>query len=236
MYLCPAFITVYKQSSSYFLMKNTSFQVSVIACLALLLFSACSKERKLPVYGNRDTKTIKLADGSSRVDTIYQTIPAFSFLNQDSVAINNDTFKNKVYVADFFFTTCPSICPIMHRNLKKVYEEFKGNPEVMFLSHTIDYKYDTPSVLKRYATKLGVDDKQWEFAYGSRADVYTIAEKSYLTSVQEDSTQRGNYVHQGWLVLIDKDRQMRGTYDGTDPKAVARLAEDIPVLLAEYKK
>ena len=210
---------------------------------SLLLFAAtigvlssCKEEKKLPIFGMRDTKTVTLADGTTQVDTVYQTIPDFSFLNQDSTYINNDTFKNKVYVADFFFTSCPSICPIMHRNMKKVYEEYKGNPEVGFLSHTIDFKYDKPSVLKKYAAKLGVDDKKWQFAYGSKEEIYTIAEKSYLVSVTIDSTQKGMYVHQGWLVLVDKDRRIRGAYDGTDAKQVEQMAKDIPVLLAEYKK
>jgi protein SCO1/2 len=236
MYLCQAFITVYKQKVLYFAMKNTTFQILILSAALSLLISSCTRETKLPIYGRRETKTIKNSDGSSSVDTVYQTIPNFTFLNQDSVEINNGTFKNAVYVADFFFTSCPSICPVMHRNLKKVYEDFKDNPEVMFLSHTIDYKYDTPHVLKKYAAKLGIDDKKWQFAYGKRDDIYSIAEKSYLVSVQEDSTEKGSYVHQGWLILIDKDRKMRGVYDGTDPKAVDKLAKDIPVLLAEYKK
>jgi protein SCO1/2 len=202
----------------------------------VLVIASCSKERKLPIYGVRDTRVIKNADGSSTVDTIYQTIPKFDFLNQDSVSLTNDNFKDKIYVADFFFTSCPSICPIMHRNLKKVYTSFKENPEVMFLSHTIDYKYDKPSVLKKYAAKLGVDANKWEFAYGNKEDVYKIAEKSYLVSVQEDTTSKDIYVHQGWLVLVDKDKRIRGAYDGTDAKAVEQLEKDIPVLLAEYKK
>jgi len=211
-------------------------------CSLLLLaatiagFSSCKEEKKLPIFGMRDTKTVTLADGTTQVDTVYQTIPDFSFLNQDSTYINNATFRNKVYVADFFFTSCPSICPIMHRNMKKVYEEYKSNPEVGFLSHTIDFKYDKPSVLKRYASKLGVDDQKWQFAYGSKEEIYTIAEKSYLVSVTIDSTQKGMYVHQGWLVLVDKDRRIRGAYDGTDAKQVEQMAKDIPVLLAEYKK
>ncbi|MDB5020229.1 MAG: Electron transporter [Pedobacter sp.] len=217
-------------------MRHLPLRILLLFCAVLLVFNSCTKERKLPIYGNRDTKIVKHADGSSSIDTVYQTIPDFTFLNQDSVKINNNTFKNKVYVADFFFTSCPSICPIMHRNLKKVYEDFKGNPEVMFLSHTIDYKYDTPHILKKYAAKLGVDDKKWQFAYGKRNDIYTIAEKSYLVAVQEDSTEKGSYVHQGWLILIDKDRKMRGIYDGTDSKAVEKLGKDIPTLLAEYKK
>lgn len=216
-------------------MKFTSLRSLLLLVAALVTLSACKEEKKLPIFGERDTKNTTLADGTTKVDTIYRTIPQFSFLNQDSVYINNDTFKDKIYVADFFFTSCPSICPIMHRNMKKVYEEYKSNPEVGFLSHTIDFKYDRPYVLKKYAAKLGVDDKKWQFAYGSKQQIYEIAEKSYLVSVTVDSTQKGMYVHQGWLVLVDKDRRIRGAYDGTDAKAVEQMAKDIPVLLAEYK-
>jgi protein SCO1/2 len=216
-------------------MKFSSLSTLLLFALSLSLFTACKEDRKLPIYGERDTKIVKLPDGSTKVDTVFRTIPAFSFLNQDSVYINNDTFKNKVYVADFFFTSCPSICPIMHRNMKKVYEDYASNPDVMFLSHTIDFKYDRPYVLKKYAAKLGVDGKKWQFAYGSKEDIYKIAEKNYLVAVTIDSTQKAMYVHQGWLVLIDKNRRVRGSYDGTDKKSVEQLSKDIPVLLAEYK-
>ncbi len=217
-------------------MKQPSIRYFLTLLTVVLIIASCSKERKLPIFGIRDTRVVKNADGSSTVDTIYQTIPKFDFLDQDSVSITNDRFKDKIYVADFFFTSCPSICPTMHRNMKTVYNSFKDNPDVLFLSHTIDYKYDKPSVLKRYAAKLGVDVKKWAFAYGSKEDIYKIAEKSYLVSVQEDSTSKDQYVHQGWLVLVDRDKRVRGAYDGTDAKAVEQLAKDIPVLLAEYKK
>ena len=214
-----------------------SIRISLLSCVAaLLLLSSCKENRKLPIYGQREAVTVKHADGTSGVDTVYQTIPAFSFLNQDSVPINNNTFKNKIYIADFFFTTCPSICPIMHRNMKEIYTDYESNPDVMFLSHTIDYKYDKPSVLKKYAEKLGVDGKKWEFAYGTKDVVYKLAETSYLVAVNEDSAVKGGYVHQGWLVLIDKERRIRGAYDGTNAESVAQLKKDIPVLLAEYKK
>jgi protein SCO1/2 len=213
-----------------------SFPFSCLLFFASLsILTSCKDDRKLPIYGQRDTKNITQPDGSTKVDTVYQTIPAFSFLNQDSVYINNNTFKDKIYIADFFFTSCPSICPIMHRNMKKIYEDYKNDPQVSFLSHTIDFKYDRPYVLKKYAAKLGVDDKKWQFAYGSKEDVYKIAENSYLVSVMVDSTQKGMYVHQGWLVLVDKDKRVRGSYEGTDEKAVEQLRKDIPVLLAEYK-
>jgi len=216
-------------------MKLSSISSCLLFAAALSILTSCKDDRKLPIYGQRDTKSVTLADGTTKVDTVYQTIPAFSFLNQDSVYINNNTFKDKIYIADFFFTSCPSICPIMHRNMKKIYDDYKNDPQVSFLSHTIDFKYDRPYVLKKYAAKLGVDDKKWQFAYGSKEDVYKIAENSYLVSVMEDSTQKGMYVHQGWLVLVDKDKRIRGSYDGTDEKAVEQLRKDIPVLLAEYK-
>ena len=120
--------------------------------------------------------------------------------------------------------------------MKTIFDKYKDNPDVMFLSHTIDFKYDKPSVLKKYAKKLDVYGDKWQFVYGAKADVYSLAEKSYLVAVGEDSTNRDGYVHQGWLVLIDKDKRIRGAYDGTDDKAVAQLIKDIPVLLAEEKE
>ncbi|MFI5453301.1 SCO family protein [Pedobacter sp. UC225_61] len=210
---------------------------SILAVLFLTIsFTACTNEKKLPIYGQREAKIIKDKDGTERVDTIYQTIPAFKFLNQDSTYITQDMFKGKIYVADFFFTSCTTICPTMHRNLKTVYEQYKGNPDILFLSHTIDFKYDKPSVLKKYAQKLGVDVPQWQFVYGGKDEIYNLAEKSYLTVVKEDSTATDGYIHQGWLVLIDKEKRMRGAYDGTKTEEVEKLKKDIVTLLAEEKK
>ncbi|WP_316826898.1 SCO family protein [Pedobacter miscanthi] len=204
--------------------------------LAISIFTACKQERKLPFYGERHAETVKDAAGVEKIDTVYQTIPDWSFLNQDSVVTTNKTTDGKVYVADFFFTSCTTICPTMHRNLMTVYNDFKTNPDVMFVSHTIDFKYDRPHVLKKYAQKLGVDGPKWQFLYGTKDSVYTLAEKNYLVAVGEDSTAKDGYIHQGYLVLIDKDRRIRGAYDGTKEDQVEQLKKDIPVLLAEYKK
>lgn len=214
-------------------MKFSKLLYPGLALSTLLLLSSCQNEKKLPILGAREAKEVKNADGSISTDTLYQTIPAFSFLNQDSTVINQDTFKDKIYIADFFFTSCSTICPTMHRNMKEIFEEYKSNPEVMYLSHTIDFKYDKPSRLKKYAQKLGVDGKQWQFAYGSKDSVYSIAEKNYLVAVIEDSNAPDGYVHQGWLVLIDKQKRIRGAYDGTDAAQVAQLKKDVAVLLAE---
>lgn len=201
---------------------------------SLFLFGlSCTSDKKLPFYGERDTKIVKDANGNEKIDTIYKTIPNFSFLNQDSVAVTQDTFKGKIYVADFFFTSCSTICPVMHRNMKTLYEEYKANSDVMFLSHTIDFKYDQPSVLKKYAQKLGVDVPQWQFVHGNKDEIYKIAEQDYLVAVGEDSAATDGYIHQGWLVLIDKHKRIRGAYDGTKDDQVAMLKADMATLLAE---
>jgi len=209
-------------------------KLALYAAFGILLFgAACTQEKKLPIYGDREAKISKDANGNEKIDTVYKTIPDFKFLNQDSVEVTQDAFKNKVYVADFFFTSCTTICPVMHRNMKTIYDKYKGNPEVMFLSHTIDFKYDKPSVLKKYAQKLGVDGPQWQFLYGEKAAVYGLAEKDYLVAVQEDSAATDGYVHQGWLVLIDKHKRIRGAYDGTKTEEVEKLKSDMDILLAE---
>jgi protein SCO1/2 len=204
----------------------------LIPVLVTLLFS-CTQEKKLPIYGDKEAKITKDANGNEKIDTVYKTIPNFRFLNQDSVYITQDTFKDKIYVADFFFTSCSTICPIMHRNMKTIFDKYNGNKDVMFLSHTIDFKYDKPSVLKRYAQKLGVDVPQWQFVWGDKKEVYGLAEKDYLVAVQEDSAATDGYVHQGWLVLIDKQKRIRGAYDGTKPEEVEKLKADMDILLAE---
>ncbi|MES2419060.1 MAG: SCO family protein [Bacteroidota bacterium] len=207
----------------------------LFTCLTIS-FAGCNSNKKLPIYGQREAKITKAADGSQKVDTVYQTIPNFKFLNQDSTYITQDTFKDKIYVADFFFTSCSTICPIMHRNLKLIYDQYKDNPEVMFLSHTIDFKYDKPGVLKKYAQKLGVDGPKWQFVYGTKDEIYHLAAHDYLVAVQEDSSAPDGYIHQGWLVLIDKAKRIRGAYDGTKTEQVDQLKKDMSILLAEEKE
>lgn len=175
-------------------------------------------------------------DGKKVIDSSFRTIPAFKLLNQDSVVVTEKNFDGTIYVADFFFTSCPTICPVMHRNLLKVYQKYKGNPEVKLASHTIDVKYDTPSRMKKYATKLGVEGTQWEYLWGTRDEIYALAERNYLVAAQEDKNAPGGFVHQGYLVLVDKEKRIRGAYDGTQDKEVAQLMNDMDVLLAEYKK
>ena len=201
-----------------------------------ILFASCNSEnKKLPILGEREPVE-KIVNGKTVVDTIYKTIPDFNFMNQDSVMISNQTLQNSIYVADFFFTSCPSICPIMSKNMLDVYNKYKGNEEVKFLSHTIDPKHDTIPVLKKYATKLGVDSKQWNFVYGDKESVYKIAKDGYMNFAAEDSKAPGGITHSGYFLLIDKEKRVRGAYDGTQELQVKQLMEDMEVLLNEYKK
>lgn len=200
---------------------------------SVILYSCSSSEKKLPIYGERNPIEREV-DGKKVIDTVYHTIPNFSFLNQDSTALTQDFFNGKIYVANFFFTHCPSICPTMQRNLLKAYEKYKGNDKIAFLSHSIDFKYDQPSVLKDYANKLGVDNDQWQFVTGSKADIYGIAEK-YMVYTKEDANVPGGYDHQGYLVIIDPEKRIRGAYDGTNDEQVNQFLKDLDVILAEYK-
>lgn len=202
--------------------------------LAMLALQSCSNQSdtKLPILGNREPVE-RVVDGKTVIDTVYQTISPFSYLNQDSVAVTDKDFEGKIYVADFFFTSCNTICPIMHRNMLDVYKKFKDNPKVKFLSHSIDIKYDLPSRLKTYATKLGVEGNQWEFVHGSRDSIFNIAAKNYLVSAFEDSSDPQGLVHQGWFILVDTKKQLRGAYDGTKADQVKQLMEDMDKLLIE---
>jgi len=197
----------------------------------LVLISGC-KSKKLPYYGEQEVIK-KVVDGKEVEQTIYPVIPNFSFINEDGEVVTEKDFKNKVYVADFFFVTCPTICPVMKKNMLTVYNEYKDNPEVKILSHTIDPEHDTPEVLKKYAMDLGVSGKMWQFVTGDKEKIYDIGQKHYMVSALEDSSQAGGYIHSGAFVLIDKDRHIRGMYDGTTEEGTAKLIQDLAVLLKE---
>lgn len=202
--------------------------IKTLVCTAacVLAFAACQPTSKtLPIIGERE-----VVQG----DTIYPKIPSFQLLNQDSVMLSDKFFDNKIYVANFFFTHCPSICPTMQRNLLTAYQKYKKDDRIAFLSHSIDFKYDQPHVLKSYATKLGVDDNQWQFVTGSKAAIYGLSD-NYLVFTKEDASVPGGYDHSGYLVLIDHEKRIRGAYDGTNTDEVQKLLTDIDILLQEYK-
>lgn len=202
--------------------------------LVSVLYGCKGEQKRLPFLQLETTE--RVVDGKAIIDSTFRTIPSFKLLNQDSTVVTEKDFDGTIYVADFFFTSCPTICPVMHRNLLKIYQKYKGNPEVKLASHTIDVKYDTPSRMKSYATKLGVEGTQWEYLWGTRDEIYALAERNYLVAAQEDKNAPGGFVHQGYLVLVDKEKRIRGAYDGTQDKEVAQLMSDMDILLKEYQK
>lgn len=200
----------------------------LVLCLLVSIFiqSCIDTNRELPYLGQHD----EIAG-----ETVYHQIPEFTFTNQDSVSITQEDFANKIYVADFFFTSCPTICPVMKTQMLRVYEEFKNNPEVGILSHTIDPRHDSVSVLKVYREQLGVTGDTWQFVTGDQDKIYEIGEKQYMVTAQEDSTAvaEGGFIHSGAFILVDKNRHIRGMYDGTVEAEVTQLIKDMKLLLSK---
>ncbi|MBA4852103.1 SCO family protein [Emticicia sp. BO119] len=196
----------------------------LIILTGLAIITGACQPKKLPILGERE-----FING----DSVYHTIPDFQLVDQDSNLVTNKTYENKIYVADFFFTTCPTICPIMKTQMLRIYDKFKDNPEVGILSHTIDPRHDTVAVLKAYARRLGVSGNFWHFVTGDKKTIYELGQKEYMVTANEDSAAAGGYIHSGAFLLVDKKRRIRGQYDGTKEDQVSRLMKDMEVLLKE---
>lgn len=202
----------------------------LVLCFVLVLIG-CKEKEELPIYGHRDYVK-KEVNGKTVVDTVFHTIPSFTFINQDSTVITEALFKDKLYISDFFFTSCPTICPKVKAQMLRIYEKYENNPNVVLISHSIDTKYDTPAVLKKFADKLDIDSKRWHLVTGERDDIYGIA-KQYFIAAAEDANSPGGYTHSGGLVMVDKRKHVRGVYDGTEPDEVTQLLVDMDRLLAK---
>jgi protein SCO1/2 len=187
---------------------------------------------KLPFMGSYEIVE-KTVDGVTVNDTVFTTIPPFSFINQDNRVVTEKDYQGKVYIADFFFTTCPSICPKMTNTLTLVQEKLKNEPNFAILSHSIDPEYDTPEILKSYSTKNKADNRIWNFVTGDRDEIYDICENYYMAYAKEDSLAEGGYVHSGFLILVDKNKFVRAAYDGTRPELADSIAADVKLLLKE---
>jgi protein SCO1/2 len=189
----------------------------------------------LPIYGERKGVKISVdANGKQHIDTIYHSIPAFSFTNQDGSTITDKTFDGKIYVANFFFATCQTICPKMNSGVQQVQQRFKDFPGLFFISHTVNPQFDSVPALAEYAKKIHADTKSWFFVTGDKKSIYDIAIDGYLLPVGEDPRAQGGFLHSEQLVLVDKEKRIRGFYDGTSVKSIGDLVDDIKTLLAEY--
>lgn len=220
-------LTFFKKYRIFFLV------LFLLSALIITLFYFALKPKKtLKIYNPADVNP-EMVDTTVQYVKKYHTIDDFSFTNQNGKTITQKDYEGKIYVADFFFTTCPSICVPMGENMAWLQEQIKDNPKVMLLSHTVTPDIDTPEVLKAYAVKKGVIDSKWNLVTGDKKDIYYIARKSYLAVKTTNSSELYDMVHTENFVLVDAKRRIRGFYDGTKLEEVKRLLEDINYLSEE---
>lgn len=209
------------------------FIVTVLSIIILALFYSALKPKKtLPIY-NPSMVNPELVDSTIQYISKYHSIADFSFTNQNGKTITQKDYEGKIYVADFFFTTCGSICPKMTTNLVEVQKAFINNPKVMLLSHTVFPEIDSVSVLKKYAINNGVIDSKWNLVTGDKKQIYAMARKSYLAVKLGKPEELYDMVHTENFVLVDSKRRVRGFYDGTKKEDIERLIEDINFLCTQ---
>lgn len=209
------------------------FVLSVVIIYSI--FTLKSPKPKLPVF-QPDMVNAELVDTTIQYIRKYHKIADFELYNQNGDTITQDFYEGKIYVADFFFTTCLTICPIMTDNMLKIQDRIKGDPEILLLSHTVIPKADSIPVLKQYAIEKGIDDSKWNLVTGDKQQIYNLARKSYLASKTDGDGGPYDMIHTENFVLVDKEKRIRGFYDGTNPKAIEELMADIKILKAEYQK
>jgi len=197
-------------------------------------YSLLKPKKSLPIY-NPSMVNPELVDSTVQHIRKYHTIADFSFTNQNGQTITQKDYEAKIYVADFFFTTCPTICPIMQDNMVEIQKVFKDNPEVLLLSHTVMPHIDSVPVLKKYALEKGVIDSKWNLVTGDKKDIFYIARKSYLAVKTETTGELYDMVHTENFILVDDQKRVRGFYDGTNKDEILRLIEDIQFLLDSKK-
>lgn len=219
----------------YIFLRKYGLYLSIVIVLSAvilsLFYSALKPKKTLPIY-NPSMVNPELVDSTIQYISKYHTIADFSFTNQNGKTITQKDYEGKIYVADFFFTTCGSICPKMTTNLAVIQKEISQNPEVMLLSHTVFPDTDSVSVLKKYAIKNGVIDNKWNLVTGDKKQIYTMARKSYLAVKLGKPKELYDMVHTENFVLVDAKRRVRGFYDGTKAEDIQRLIEDINFLCA----
>ena len=205
------------------------FSVSMV----FVIYSIINPEKRLPIYNPADVNP-RLVDKSVKHVRKNHKIADFSLINQNGENITQEDYKDKIYVADFFFTRCQSICPIMTSNMAKIQMKFKEDNSIMFLSHSVTPIMDSIPVLREYADMKGVIDSKWNVTTGDKKHIYELARKSYFAVVDEGDGGDQDFIHTENFVLVDKKRQIRGYYDGTNEEEMTELVEDIKLLQKEY--
>jgi protein SCO1 len=213
-----------------FIKKNKFLFLILVGAVAFFTFYFFSRQenlplRTLPYFGKSKPKA---------GDTVYHTVPEFSFVDQNGITCTRQRMNNKITIVDYFFTTCGSICPVMKTQMKRVYQEFFQDSEIMFLSHTVDPETDSIAVLHEFANRLGIDYGKWFFVTGEKKQLYEMARKGYLLDAAEGSGDENDFIHTQNFALVDKEFHLRGFYDGTDSADINRLIREIRLLQQEY--
>lgn len=207
-----------------------------ILCLLIIvaIYNVLNQDQPLPVYQPSNFEA-KLVDSSIQHVSKYHKVANFKLINQNGDTITQENYKNKIYIADFFFTTCQTICPIMTSHMVDIQNEILNDDDVMLLSHSVTPEIDSVAQLKRYAKKKGVVDSKWNLVTGDRKQIYDLARKSYLV-VEDDGMGNLGMVHTENFALIDKKRQIRGVYSGIRKSAIDSLLSDLETLKREYEQ
>jgi protein SCO1/2 len=222
-------------------MANNSFQKSIPTLLVMFLFSVLgiyifyrllTPQERLPVYSPVDVNP-RLVDASLHHVKKNHKISDFELVNQNGATITQATFDNKIYVADFFFTRCGTICPLMTSHMYALQNAFLNDEEVLLLSHSVTPVLDSVPVLKRYAENKGVLAAKWHLVTGPKKQIYDLARKSYFAVLDEGDGGEQDFIHTEQFVLVDQKKRIRGYYDGTDPKEIQRILADIALLKKE---
>lgn len=217
-----------------FFAKYKFFGIVLLVLSTIIIFSIYQvlvPKKTLKIYQPNDVSVV-LVDSTVQYKKKYHTIRDFSLTNQNGEIITQEYYKDKIYIADFFFTTCVTICPIMTDHMVEIQKKLKDKQDILLLSHTVTPEIDTVAQLKKYALEKGVDDRKWNLVTGDKKEIYELARKSYLAA-KDVPYQKYDLVHTENFVLIDKKRRIRGFYDGTNPEAIEQLLEDLKILEKE---
>ncbi|MDG2475380.1 MAG: SCO family protein [Flavobacteriaceae bacterium] len=207
----------------------------LISIAAIFMFyNVLTPEKKLPIYQPSMVK-FQLVDSTVQHVKRFHKIADFELINQNNKTVTNKNYDGKIYIADFFFTTCPGICPIMTDNMITLQEEFLDDDQVLLLSHTVTPEIDSVSVLKSYSIEKGVIDSKWNMVTGDKKQIYNLARKSYLVAEDIEGSHFYDMIHTENFVLVDSRRRIRGFYDGTDEESMNQLVDDVYILKKNYK-
>ena len=201
--------------------------LKIILICSIVFYFGCTEKKSsvlLPIYGEK-----KIIDG----DTIYHQIASFNLTNQIGQVVNQNTTKNKIYIANFFFASCQSICPMMSNQLQEVQKAFLADDSVLILSHSVNPLHDTVAVLSNYADTYGAKTNKWHLLTGNKKQIYDLAKTSYLVNAFEDDGSPEGFLHSELFLLIDEKSRIRGMYDGTNTAEVKKLIEDVKLLKQE---